>query len=341
MKRLLTLVIGLLLLAALIYYFVTMRAPAIEADMRACVAAGLGEIDAGGIEVAVDGRDVSLSGTVPSDVLMRQAEIVAAEDCGARMVTNSLQVIELPPYETQLCIDANVVRMSGNVEDAAGRDAALAFAREYYPTDLDADLVLRADAPEGHGDLLAAALLDLAQLDSGCISLTDATLSVGGSIRSQAARERLVETLGAAAGTRFETYYDVSVPQKSERAQKCEAFFAQLLEPDESVLFDADGSEIHADGQRLLDSVVARMARCTGLHVTVVGHTDSIGDVAYNRDLSLRHAQAVADYLVAKGIDPADLTAVGFGEAQPRASNASSEGRVRNRRIEFRVRESG
>ena len=341
MKRLLTLVFGLLLLAASIYYYVTTRAPAIEVEMRACVGAALQEIGAGGIEIAVDGRDVSLSGTVPSDVLMRQAAIVAAEDCGARLVTNSLQVVELPPYETQLCIDANVVRIRGNVADAAGRAAALEFTREHYPTDLDADFVLRAGAPNGHGDLLAAALLDLAQLDSGCITLSDATLSVGGSVRSEAARERLVETLGAAAGTRFETYFDVSVPQKSERAQQCEAYFAQLLEPDESVLFDVDGTEIHAEGRRLLDSVVARMARCTGLHITVVGHTDSAGDVADNRDLSLRHAQAVVDYLVAKGIDPADLAAAGYGEAQPRASNAGSEGRARNRRIEFRIRESG
>jgi OOP family OmpA-OmpF porin len=54
----------------------------------------------------------------------------------------------------------------------------------------------------------------------------------------------------------------------------------------------------------------------------------------------MRRAAAVVDYLVSNGADPAHLTAVGYGETQPRATNDTDEGRARNRRIEFRVREN-
>ncbi len=64
------------------------------------------------------------------------------------------------------------------------------------------------------------------------------------------------------------------------------------------------------------------------------GHTDNIGDEAYNLGLSKRRAQAVADYLKSKGVVLGDRFVMnGFGETKPMASNNTEEGRAQNRRV--------
>jgi outer membrane protein OmpA-like peptidoglycan-associated protein len=73
------------------------------------------------------------------------------------------------------------------------------------------------------------------------------------------------------------------------------------------------------------------------LVLEVEGHTDSQGDDLYNLELSQRRAQAVVDYLVAKGVPRAQLQAQGFGETKPIADNRTKEGRAQNRRVVFTI----
>jgi outer membrane protein OmpA-like peptidoglycan-associated protein len=76
------------------------------------------------------------------------------------------------------------------------------------------------------------------------------------------------------------------------------------------------------------------------LTIELHGHTDSKGSAEYNLHLSQDRAQAVANYLVAKGIAPKRLIVKGFGSGQPVADNDSSEGRSKNRRVEVKFVES-
>jgi outer membrane protein OmpA-like peptidoglycan-associated protein len=69
--------------------------------------------------------------------------------------------------------------------------------------------------------------------------------------------------------------------------------------------------------------------------VHAVGHTDSTGSDAYNQNLSERRADAVASYLRSQGVAGNRLYATGRGESEPRASNATEEGRKLNRRVEL------
>ena len=69
------------------------------------------------------------------------------------------------------------------------------------------------------------------------------------------------------------------------------------------------------------------------------GHTDSIDSEEHNRDLSLRRAKAVREFLIERGVQPNILTAVGYGASRPIADNATELGRQQNRRIEFVVRQ--
>jgi outer membrane protein OmpA-like peptidoglycan-associated protein len=103
------------------------------------------------------------------------------------------------------------------------------------------------------------------------------------------------------------------------------------------VNFDFDKAEIRPDAQPVLDEAIRILKRAKTVRVIAEGHTDSVGSDQYNEKLSLRRAEAVRDYLVAGGIDPARVEVKGFGESQPVASNETDDGRAQNRRVELRV----
>ena len=67
--------------------------------------------------------------------------------------------------------------------------------------------------------------------------------------------------------------------------------------------------------------------------MSIRGYTDSVGKPEYNQKLSERRAIAVKDYLESHGVPAGTLTAEGFGEENPLASNKTAEGRAENRRV--------
>jgi len=92
----------------------------------------------------------------------------------------------------------------------------------------------------------------------------------------------------------------------------------------------------------LLPAARERLAKVSGivlaypsLHVSIEGHTDSVGTDEYNQDLSERRAESVRDYFVRGGIPEGTVDARGFGKAEPVASNETPEGRQQNRRVEL------
>lgn len=108
-----------------------------------------------------------------------------------------------------------------------------------------------------------------------------------------------------------------------------------ILNMPSHVTFATDSAQISAAFQDTLDQVAATLVEYQDTRVQVAGHTDSTGSASYNRQLSERRAQAVADYLIRRGVAPARLTTLGYGETQPVASNDTPDGRRQNRRVEI------
>jgi outer membrane protein OmpA-like peptidoglycan-associated protein len=104
------------------------------------------------------------------------------------------------------------------------------------------------------------------------------------------------------------------------------------------VLFDFDKSVLKPAAERTLAGIVQQMKSEPTLRADVVGHTDWIGTDEYNMGLSKRRAEAVRNHLVAKGIAANRLSVSWKGESQPIASNATPEGRAKNRRVEITLR---
>ena len=103
----------------------------------------------------------------------------------------------------------------------------------------------------------------------------------------------------------------------------------------ENVLFDFDKAVIKPEAYPLLNEVVAILEKNPNMSVELQGHTDNIGSQEYNMGLSLRRANAVADYLESKGISSDRLTTKGFGFSKPVALNGTEFGRSLNRRVEL------
>lgn len=101
--------------------------------------------------------------------------------------------------------------------------------------------------------------------------------------------------------------------------------------------FARGSSEISRTSGEALDKLAAVAEACSDLRLEIQGHTDSSGGRETNLRLSRNRAAAVRDYLVAQGLSPAGLVAIGFGADRPVASNRTDAGRARNRRIEYRV----
>ncbi len=104
-----------------------------------------------------------------------------------------------------------------------------------------------------------------------------------------------------------------------------------------SVTFRSDSAELTDESKSVLEGAANTLNRQSNIVMEVAGHTDNVGSPAYNRVLSQQRADAVRDYLIAKGVGESRLTAAGYGDTQPVASNDSEIGRAQNRRVEFRI----
>ncbi len=101
------------------------------------------------------------------------------------------------------------------------------------------------------------------------------------------------------------------------------------------VLFDFDSSVIKPKAYPLLDEVAKILDMNPGLKAIFEGHTDSVGAAAYNQRLPERRADAVMRYVLGRGIPAGQVSAVGYGEQRPAASNDTEQGRAMNRRVEI------
>lgn len=108
-----------------------------------------------------------------------------------------------------------------------------------------------------------------------------------------------------------------------------------LVHFDSDVLFNVNSAGLDPGSQGTLSQVAQVLHDYTKTAVVVQGHTDSTGSEEHNQALSQRRAQAVHNYLVGRGVEPARMTAVGYGESLPAASNDTEWGRQQNRRVDI------
>lgn len=105
-----------------------------------------------------------------------------------------------------------------------------------------------------------------------------------------------------------------------------------------NLFFDFDKYHLKPESYPELKRLANILKQNPDLHVEILGYTDNVGTPAYNKQLSEKRAKAVVDYIVSIGCDASKLSAGGFGESQPVASNETEKGRCKNRRVEFQIK---
>ena len=102
-------------------------------------------------------------------------------------------------------------------------------------------------------------------------------------------------------------------------------------------LYDFDKATLKPEGKATLDKIAADLNKIKLEVIIAVGNTDSVGTDAYNMALGQRRAQSVKAYLVSKGVDGSRIYTESKGKSNPVASNATAEGRAKNRRTDIEV----
>ena len=102
-------------------------------------------------------------------------------------------------------------------------------------------------------------------------------------------------------------------------------------------LYDFDKATLKPEGMATLDKIARDLSKIKLEVIIAVGNTDSIGTDAYNMALGQRRAQSVKAYLVSKGVDGSRIYTESKGKSNPVASNATAEGRAKNRRTDIEV----
>ncbi|WP_047247618.1 DUF5723 family protein [Maribacter thermophilus] len=120
-------------------------------------------------------------------------------------------------------------------------------------------------------------------------------------------------------------------PVVTEEVQK------SLNEYAKTILFTSGKATLKDESTAVLVDIVKILKEYPNAKFTVEGHTDSIGSVQTNQKLSEERAKAVMNFLVKNGIDSSRLTAVGYGESKPIATNMYKDGREKNRRVEINL----
>ncbi len=109
------------------------------------------------------------------------------------------------------------------------------------------------------------------------------------------------------------------------------------VELKEQLYFDFDKDVIQEASFPVLDELAQVLKENKSINVSVEGHTSSVGPTKYNQSLSERRAQAVVEYLAARGVARERLRAKGTGETDPSDTNATAEGRQNNRMVRFDI----
>ena len=108
-----------------------------------------------------------------------------------------------------------------------------------------------------------------------------------------------------------------------------------ILDETSEIKFAYNKSTLTSDAKQNLIKVINVFEEYPDTNILILGYTDGVGSQSYNKPLSQKRAQSVADYLTQNGIKSSRLTVEGRGKEDPRYTNDTEEGRAGNRRVEF------
>lgn len=312
---------------------------------------------------AFDGTTWTFSGTA-ADAVAREAALgIAVAALGISpdsAVTASEPTAPEPYIWSATKSDSGAVTFTGFVP----AEALQRFLAVRGGAQVSDETVLRADAPEDFAQTAREAMDILALMTEGTVSFDGSAWSASGegSASDSPTKASALVASSAASWTldiqpapavaempSDETPPAPETPPAADPAPaiepsaasraalaQCQARLAELSAHN-AILFQSGAALIAESAAAELDAFAQTLASCPDTRVYVEGHTDSDGDERLNLALSVARAEAVVSALIERGVALERLYAVGYGESQPVADNATADGKRRNRRIVITV----
>jgi OmpA-OmpF porin, OOP family len=257
---------------------------------------------------------------------------------GAASPTTTLLPSALNPASLNVSFADGKVTLNGLLPDEATRKQLLAEAKKTFGDGNITDLTRVSGniAPVGWMSSLPKTFASVKSLASGSLSFNNGDVSIKAEVPVQEDKSALLQQVSNAVGNNLRVNDQITLaaaPSGPLQNRLNDLLIDRLIE------FQSSDDTLTTTGKALLDEALPIIREAKQGTIEIAGHTDSRGDPTFNQELSKARAEAVRDYLVAKGIDTNRLKAVGYGPSRPIADNSTPQGQKINRRIEFSVKQ--
>ncbi|MCJ7591759.1 MAG: OmpA family protein [Woeseiaceae bacterium] len=248
------------------------------------------------------------------------------------------RLIDPLPVETpqfQILRRRGDLALTGHTASQKQEQDLLQVANSSYPGILVVtDFQPLGVVPDFWADITVQALYLLAETRFAEATVSTDKLSIRGVIDDEIGWQSRLEAIKKALPAEFTVTSDTMLVDDSVSvAMICERAFA-AFKPGR-INFEESSANFLGSAYPRLDRLVALANACKNSRITITGHTDASGNEVWNQGLSLKRANAVADYIVNSGIDRSRLDVGGVGSTVPIADDSTRYGRSLNRRIEI------
>ncbi len=350
-------------LGLLFILMIISRQELVEADLEQRIMEQLTAENIDWITIELDGRgrDVLLKGMAPSTE-SRELVIEMVEDAyGVRIIDNQIEIKpSLSSSELSIQQQDGAVLLGGRLVSQESIDTVVNAANQTYGNEnVVSELIVSGEVKTAKWLAASAGLLPtLVRMKSAHLKVSDSESLLSAEVDSHGERLTLVYEARKLLGNNLEANVTVIESSKTAsarandakqqtgaapadpRLEACQSKLDARMK-EKKILFAFNTAEIQAASYTLLDQIIDVLNQCNEVvmknKLTIAGHTDSLGDDAYNLALSQRRADAVKAYIVNAVTDVGLIGSVGYGENQPVESNDTDDGRTQNRRIEFKL----
>ncbi|RJF95846.1 OmpA family protein [Noviherbaspirillum saxi] len=225
------------------------------------------------------------------------------------------------------------VVVSGAVPDEASKSAILTKLHQVYGTTnvIDQIDVGGVVAPPNWSANVSGVLTpQIRSIRKGQLAINGTNIALAGEVSDERTRQSIATNFASILPNTY-------IVKDGLRVSVASQTLIDKVLANRVIEFEHASALLANSGKEILDELAEALKTVAAKRIDVIGHTDSIGLPARNLALSRARADSVKIYLVAKGLPAASIHVSGLGADQPLMSNATEEGRRRNRRIEFRI----
>ncbi len=344
--------LGIIGLSIIFFLCVWLHSHSIEKDIAQCSQDILNKNGLSQLSVDTNnrGRDVLVAGAVDSKQLKEKALHILKDQCHMTGLKNQIKVIKSMPSKKahiQILFNGNneLVSFTGTTAKETV-ESNFGFLLDSFKRAKKFNLSINSNQdiiPVDYNLYISALIPYFSQINAANIILDGQTIVLKGEVNSEQVKNTITDDLQNTLEGRATIINSLSISKRNKvgmqqalDANHCQQNLSKLLR-ESKVHFNSGSAQILVDSFDLLNHLARTTKACQKVNIEIIGHTDKSGNESNNIKLSKARATAVANYLFAKGVKGGKLTGKGVGSSQPIATNATQQGRMQNRRIEFIV----